>query len=229
MDESQGVTRDWYRQYHQRQGEDRNDLLRNPEVLFQVLAMQAAIVSALRSARVDRRSSQVLDVGCGDGNSLAIYLQLGFLPENLHGMDILPERIEQARRAYPAMDLFAADASDIPCPNDSFDLVTASTMFVQLDAPHDARIASEMLRVTKPGGLLVIADWRYGRKPSYIAVTQRRLRNLFPNTALVCRTRGMLVPPIGRFLSSRAPTLYFMARAVFPFLTGLYVTVLRKS
>jgi 2-polyprenyl-3-methyl-5-hydroxy-6-metoxy-1,4-benzoquinol methylase len=60
-------TRAWYDNYYEKKGVDRNDLLRNPEVLFQVLAFDASVISALRSIHLDRPSVRILDVGCEGG------------------------------------------------------------------------------------------------------------------------------------------------------------------
>ena len=71
-------TRDLYHDYYAKKGADRNSLLENPGVLFQVLAQDAAVIRALRSAGLDPQTSQVLDVGCGDGASLWLLMRLGF-------------------------------------------------------------------------------------------------------------------------------------------------------
>src|SRR5687767_6228526 len=47
--------------------------------------------------------SRVLEIGCGTGQVLAGLTEWGALPENLHGIDLLPDRIEEARRRFPAM------------------------------------------------------------------------------------------------------------------------------
>ena len=85
MDSSQKQTEEWYRKYYEAKGKDRNDLLTNPGVLYQLLAFEASVVSALRRANLDRVSSTILDVGCGGGNSIARFLQYGFAPRNLRG------------------------------------------------------------------------------------------------------------------------------------------------
>ena len=63
----ESVQKEWYQRYYSKSGKYRNDLLRNPEVLFQTLAMEASVVSAFRSIPIDLKSAKVLDVGCGGG------------------------------------------------------------------------------------------------------------------------------------------------------------------
>ena len=63
-------TQNWYKDYYQKKGQRRNDLLSNPEVLFQYLAIESAVISTLRKATgLDREVSKILDVGCGGGGA----------------------------------------------------------------------------------------------------------------------------------------------------------------
>jgi 2-polyprenyl-3-methyl-5-hydroxy-6-metoxy-1,4-benzoquinol methylase len=67
-------TQNWYKDYYQKKGQRRNDLLSNPEVLFQYLAIESAVISTLRKATgLDREVSKILDVGCGGGGLAKIY------------------------------------------------------------------------------------------------------------------------------------------------------------
>src|SRR5438477_13051352 len=77
-----------YADYYAKKGADRNSLLENPSVLFQVLAQDAAMIRGLRSGGLDPQSAQVPDVGCGDGASLWLLMRLGFEAGNLHGVDL---------------------------------------------------------------------------------------------------------------------------------------------
>jgi SAM-dependent methyltransferase len=63
-------TIEWYKRYYAKKGKDRNDLLRNPEVLFQRLAFDRSIIKALSSISIDPNTCKVLDVGCGGGGAL---------------------------------------------------------------------------------------------------------------------------------------------------------------
>jgi SAM-dependent methyltransferase len=220
-------TSQWYEQYYRARGRDRNDLLSNPEVLYQVLATQAATIEVLRRARLERQSARILDVGCGEGASLALLLQLGFSPNGLSGIDILGERIEHAKIRYPSVSFLQADAARMPFDAGQFDLVMESTMFVQLtDEELSHQIASEMLRVSRR--YLLLIDWRYGKR-GYRAVTPERIHRLFPGTVIVHERPGALIPPLGRRLSRFCPAFYLPLRSLFPFLAGVRVTLLQKS
>lgn len=228
-------TREWYRQYNSRFGRERNDLLRNPGMLFQEMAYDACVIRAIRATGVNPRETSVLEVGCGGGASLHNFMRLGFVPEKLHGVDILEERIHDANKRYPNIEFRREDASRLSYQDASFDLVFESTMFTTLpDDELAGRIASEIIRVTRSGGWILLCDWRYDKPghPEYRALSKSRLARLFGKKG-TCRqvtlTHGALVPPLGRFLSAWAPSIYFLVSGVFPFLVGQVTVVLRKS
>ena len=116
-----------------------------------------------------------------------------------------------------------------------FDLVLESTMFVQItDDDLAQRIAEEMLRVTKSGGFILLADWRYSKpgNTSYKGLSSARIKKLFhvdARSSLHGVYRGALVPPLGRFISCRMPFLYFMLQSAFPFLAGQVTVLLTKK
>lgn len=227
--------RAWYSQYYHRSGPARNDLRRNPEVLFQALASEASVVNALRVVQHEPSVAKVLDVGCGSGGDVYQLVRLGYDPAKITGIEIQQERIAVARSLYPQMEFIHADATKMQFEDDTFDLVFESTMFATLPDDHDrAAIASEMVRVCKPEGFLVLIDWRTPKPGdrSYKALSRRELQKIFAigsRTKLIAVQRGALLPPIGRFLSKRAPGLYFICWSLFPFLVGQVVYVLTRK
>lgn len=228
------ATRECYREYHATKSADRNNLLLNPEVLFQCLAQDAAMVRALRSIAANPQSSRVLDVGCGDGASLWLLLRLGFVPSNLFGVDILEDRILSAKAKNPLVRFECMDATRLAFSDDSFDITMESTMFLQMtDNDMAGRIAGEMIRVTRPGGSLLVCDWRYS-KPGhreFSAVSQSRIAYLYEvgtRTTVCQKFRGPLIPPVGRFLSKYVPSTYFIVHRLLPFLAGHMITVLKN-
>jgi ubiquinone/menaquinone biosynthesis C-methylase UbiE len=231
---TQSATEEYYKDYDARKGADRNDLLRNPEVLFQFLALEASVIRALASVQPDPAKATVLDVGCGEGLSLLPLLRVGFTPSNLYGVDIRPEQIASARSRFPTIHFECTEASQLSFPDRTFDIVQESTMFLQMtDDGLAKKIAAEMVRVTKPGGHILLSDWRYSRPgtPEFKAVNKERITHLFSvgtDTSVERVVPGCLIPPVGRFLSKNLPALYFPVRAVFPFLAGQVTTVLKK-
>ena len=113
-------------------------------------------------------------------------------------------------------------------------MVHASAMFLQVpDETLSARIADEMVRVAKRGGHILVSDWRYSKPGSseFKAVDSKRIARLFcvgNDTVVKGVFPGQMIPPVGRFFSEYLPSLYFLVRAVFPFLVGRMTTVLQK-
>ena len=228
------ATERYYTDYEARKGPARNDLLNNPEVLFQVLAADASLISSLRFLGLDRARTKVLDVGCGDGSSLLPFLRLGFEPGNLVGVDIRGEKIRVAQARYPGLQFQCADASSLDFQDETFDIVQETMIFLQIpDDDLSSRIAREMLRITKIDGHLVLSDWRFGKigHREFKPMNTKRISALFnvgPQTILRKVFRGSLVPPVGRFFSKNLPSMYFAVSRLFPFLVGQKVTVLQR-
>lgn len=183
----------------------------------------------------DPANASVLDVGCGTGGDLCELVKLGYLPDRITGIDILQERIDKACLIYPNARFIHCDAASTGFEDNTFDLVFESTMFATL-TDHDIRktISSEMVRVCKPGGYLVLVDWRFPKlgDRTFKALTKRQVNLLFgldSFTRLIQVSKGALIPPIGRFLSARAPSIYFLVCAIMPFLIGQIVYLLQKN
>jgi MPBQ/MSBQ methyltransferase len=100
----------------------------------------------------------VLDVGCGIGGSCRILARdYGFV---VTGITISPQQVKRAQELTPPdlpVQFQVADALDLPFPDASFDVVWSIEAGPHM--PDKARYAQEMLRVLKPGGILVVADW----------------------------------------------------------------------
>lgn len=107
----------------------------------------------------------ICDVGCGSGADLEHWRSLGVAEERLFGTELLPVRADSSRRALPRATIASVDGFQLPFADASFDLVTASLVLSTIrDDGNRRRLASEMWRVTREGGLLAIYDFRV-RKP----------------------------------------------------------------
>jgi ubiquinone/menaquinone biosynthesis C-methylase UbiE len=215
-------TKEWYKSYYKKKGSSRNDLF-NKQVQFQHLAYEKCWIDAHRNVSL---TSKILDVGGGGGAGLIRYIQAGFDPNNLYLVDILEDRVYEAKNKLPsAANVIHGDASDLNgIESKSFDLVTSSTMFIQLtDEILAHKIGCEMMRVLKDDGRLLIFDWKYDFfRLGYMAVNNSRLMRIFGNDIIIKKTfKGQLLPPIGRFLSQYISSLYFITQKL-PFATGLF-------
>src|ERR1700747_1648212 len=81
----------------------------------------------------DLSRKRILEVGCGTGYWLRHFIQLGAQPENLFGIDLLPEKIAQAQRLCPkGVHFECRSATRINCANDFFDLALQATVFTSV-------------------------------------------------------------------------------------------------
>lgn len=105
-----------------------------------------------------KAGAQVLDAACGTGNLAIIAARRGC---NVSGIDIASNLIVQARARAAAenlrIDFAEGDAEALPFADGQFDLVVSS--FGVMFAPRPHLIASELRRVTKPGGQIALANW----------------------------------------------------------------------
>jgi SAM-dependent methyltransferase len=153
---------------------------------------------------------RILEVGCGFGSVLESLLRLGAQPENLHGMDLLPDRIEACRKAHPRMHFATGNAERLDFPAEHFDLVLAFTMFSSiLDETMAHNVANEVGRVLRPGGGVLWYDLRYGNpwNPSVRGMTKRRIHSLFADLQM-CLRSVTLLPPLARRLGAFTDVLY---------------------
>lgn len=170
----------------------------------------------------------VIDVGCGNGAMLRDFARLGADPERCHGIDLLPERIETAREGDPRITLHQGDASSLPYPDASFDVALQFTLLSSvLDGSMRRAIASETMRVLRPGGVLIWYDFLWNPANRDVrGVTRTELRRLYPDCRIAAR-RVTLAPPITRRLARISPKLCRALEAV-PLLRSHQLVALRK-
>lgn len=105
---------------------------------------------------------RVLDVACGSGNAALAAARRAW--GNTVGADFVPALLERGRERAAAerleIEFVEADAQDLPFEDASFDV--AISVYGAMFAPDQARTAAELLRVTKPGGRIGMANWTPG-------------------------------------------------------------------
>src|SRR5215216_919150 len=103
---------------------------------------------------------QVLDLGCGDGTTALPAAQLG---ADVLGVDIASNLVAAGNARAQALGLAnlrfqEGDATDLhELDDEQFDLVVS--IFGAMFAPKPFDVAKEMVRVTKPGGRIVMGNW----------------------------------------------------------------------
>jgi ubiquinone/menaquinone biosynthesis C-methylase UbiE len=113
-------------------------------------------------------TGSVLEVAIGTGLNLRHY------PDGitLTGIELSPAMLELARRRahelHRTVDLRTGDPEALEFPDSSFDTVVCT--FSLCAIPDDRRAVTEMVRVLRPGGLLLLADHVVAPNPALRAV-----------------------------------------------------------
>ena len=171
----------------------------------------------------------LLEVGCGRGSHLIESTQWGANPQDLAGIDLLDNRIKDAQKVLPEADIRCGDAQNLPWENNSFDVVTQFTVFTSILDPHVKKaIASEMLRVLKPNGLMLWYDFRYNnpRNRNVKGIEAQEIQSLFPNCQIKFQ-KTTLAPPLARAI---IPVSWIIALALekIPVLCTHYLAAITK-
>lgn len=172
----------------------------NLSYLFALQQRQRDTLKLLhRAGWSDFANKRVFEVGCGRGGVLIEYLAFG--ATSLSGIDLLADRVVEAKARLPQAVLSCADGQHLPFACGSFDLVLQYTAFSSvLNDTVKRNMAREMLRVLHPGGLILWYDfWLNPINPQTRGIRLAEIKQLFPDCVYTSR-RVTLAPPIARRL-----------------------------
>lgn len=188
--------------YEKRQRDDVRYTWFNDGHLFLVQGVERQLLTLLKQHRFESLASKrLLEIGCGTGYWLREFIKWGARPENLTGIDLLPERVLAARKLCPqTVAIHSGNAAELPFPDASFDLILQSTVFTSiLDMRLKRQIAAEIARVLRRGGVIIWYDYHVNnpRNPDVQGVKKREIYQLFPEYVITLR-RITLAPPLAR-------------------------------
>lgn len=109
------------------------------------------VAPLLARAVAGQASPRILDCGCGTGNNLRLLREYG----RPCGIDLTLSGLAYARRQGERL-VAQASALSLPFSDDAFDLVTSFDVIYAFDDARAATALSEMCRVLRPGGSLVL-------------------------------------------------------------------------
>jgi len=134
--------------------------------MFDSIAPRYEIISDVISLGQDKRwrriataalqtgpGDAVLDVAAGTGASSAVLARTG---ATVTALDISPGMLAIGRRRHPGINYIVGNAESLPFADGMFDAVTVSFGLRNMSDPQ--KVLSEMTRVTKPGGRLVVCE-----------------------------------------------------------------------
>lgn len=199
--------------------------------LFMLQEVERHMLAALRRANIGTlQGKNILEIGCGNGFWLRQFIQWGAEPAKLTGVELLADRLTQARAlTAPAVTFLNANAAQLPLAEQSFDIILQATVFTSiLDPALKHSVAAEMLRLLRPGGVILWYDFRVDnpRNRDVRGIERDEMRRLFPGCGLDL-TRLTLVPPLVRRLAPYSPAACRLLSRL-PWLCCHYLAALRK-
>jgi len=120
---------------------------------------------ATTRAVAPRPGQRILDLAAGTGASSVSLARSG---AEVVAADFSPGMIAEGRRRHagiPNLTFVEADATALPFPDAEFDAVTMS--FGLRNVNHPGTALAELLRVTKPGGRLVVCEFSHPPSPAF--------------------------------------------------------------
>ncbi len=153
---------------------DRYDVTNDVLSMFQDRSWRRATLDALGAGRGD----SVLDLAAGTGTSAAPLADRGV---RVVACDLSLGMLQVGRRRRPDVTFVAGDATALPFADASFDAVTIS--FGLRNVPDVDGALEEMLRVTRPGGRVVICEFSRPTNKAFRAVYDQYLAKALPRIA----------------------------------------------
>lgn len=200
--------------------------------LFLIQQLEREVLSLLRlHGIVSLDSKKILEVGCGWGHWLREFIKWGARPEHLTGVELVEERVNQARRLCPAaVTIEHASASALNFPDAHFDIVLQATVFTSiLDCALKKQIAAEMARVVRKDGIVLWYDFHLASpwNSDVRGVKKAEIQELFAGCKVDLR-RITLAPPVTRLLAPYSWLACYLLEKV-PWLCTHYLGAIRAN
>ena len=122
-----------------------------------------------------KQNSRILDIGCGNGKFLH-QLASTHPKVKFTGIDLSSHYIDYAKKKYSLSNVHfdVGNAERLPYEDSSFDSIISIYLFHELPKEARKNVYNEMLRVLKPGGVLVIEDSeQYSTAPKLSALLEK--------------------------------------------------------
>jgi ubiquinone/menaquinone biosynthesis C-methylase UbiE len=218
--------------YAKREKDDSRYSWSSPGHLFMIQERERRFLQFLKRHSFEPlRTKKILEIGCGTGYWLREFIKWGAQPENITGLDLLPELVSEARRlCSEGVTVQQGSAAQLEFADRTFHLVLQSTVFTSiLDAALQAQIATEMIRVLKDDGIIVWYDFRVNNpwNPDVRGITKQDIFRLYPNCNVKLE-RITLAPPLARLI---APYSWLSCQILehVPWLCTHYLGVIQKE
>lgn len=111
-------------------------------------------------------SVKILDFGCGDGKHYHFFVEKGFAPENIYGIEVSKKRIDRCHSIGWEKSYFVENEK-LPFPDEEFDIINMAEVIEHIPADKIGSILLELVRVIKKNGHIIITTPNYPIKRFY--------------------------------------------------------------
>jgi SAM-dependent methyltransferase len=133
-----------------------------PEIQFGEGQFRDLVIDAMRNHGLktgDMAGTSAIELGCGWGRNLNLFLELGIPATKIAGVDLIEHFIDFGRTQNPSLNLSVGDATRTGFRKASFDIVLLHTVLSAiLDERIQAALLREARRLVKPAGLVLVYD-----------------------------------------------------------------------
>jgi ubiquinone/menaquinone biosynthesis C-methylase UbiE len=188
-----------------------------------------SIKSLLSSHDINLGDKKLLEVGCAGGNIIPSIINLGAIENNIYGIDLRANRLEDAKKSHPNARFSVMDAGKLKFPDNEFDVISAFTLFSSIIDPLTrVKVSKELYRVLKKGGVILYYDLRFNNpaNKNVVGINENELNRMFPK---MNKTKKLItvLPPLIRRLGKLA-TLFYPFLSKIPFLRSHYIAIMFK-
>jgi ubiquinone/menaquinone biosynthesis C-methylase UbiE len=178
----------------------------------------------------NEKSINILDFGCGDG-AMTSFISYYFNHAQIHGADNSHESIEFAQQYYEPIQFHTLNKSSTNYPENRFDMIYTTEVFHHIPRNEHQAWISELVRITKPGGHIIIIELNPLNPITTLRFMfnplERTARMLFPwNTKKLCKPYGTITTKFFSFPRFMKPLEKYMNKIP---CGALYATVLKTS
>ena len=125
------------------------------------LSLFYSLTQALALSGIPIQDLRVLDLGCGNGRSTRMYIDLGLFPEQLTGVDLRQGTIERAQKLNPTIRYASYSGDSLPFSDEKFNWISLTTVISSIKGQASRQHLVEQIYQALPsGGYLFYFDLR---------------------------------------------------------------------
>ena len=126
------------------------------------LSLFREVTLALRASEIVLSKQKILDVGCSNGRTCRMYLDLGFMPNQITGIDIRQGPVLFARKLHSGIKAIFCNEAELPFPDNSFTWISLCGVMSSIRKIKERDLlVSELCRILAPDGFLFFWDLKY--------------------------------------------------------------------